>query len=92
MKDFIEIDTNVSDKKLTFLLDTQADISLVKENSLFTKIFIDTNDTITLKGITSEGVLSRGKAKINLNIDDVVIPHDFNVVSFDFPIPADGIL
>lgn len=92
MKDFIEIDTNVSDKKLTFLLDTQADISLVKENSLFTKIFIDTNDTITLKGITSEGVLSKGKAKINLNIDDVVIPHDFNVVSFDFPIPADGIL
>lgn len=78
---------------LTFLLDTQAEISLIKSNALTKNVHIDEYDFCTLKGITKDQISSLGSCKIFLNLQNrYEVEQSFQVVSPSFPIPTHGIL
>lgn len=90
MRDFVEI--ILGDLQLTFLVDTQADNSIIKIGSIFNKNSINYNEKIWLKGITDEGIESIGTIHCNLTVGQMEIKTKFHVVSEDFPIPSNGLL
>lgn len=51
--DFVSIRTNLSNKNLLFLVDTEATVSLLKFNSLSRDFNYNKNEIIKLTGITS---------------------------------------
>lgn len=75
-----------------FLIDTQADISVIKESALNYDTSINSGDTITIKGVTSSKTESLGTTETTIILDEVDIPHTFHVVPSDFGIPSDGII
>lgn len=74
------------------MVDTQADVSIIKINSINSDVQIDENEIIQLKGITDGIIYSLGTAKINLIFNDHFISHKFNIVNEEFPIPSNGII
>ena len=70
-------------------MDSQGDVSVIKAESIKNPSNINSNDTIKLRGITSECVNSLGSIKLEMIFDDgVTIEHKFQVVDNDFPIPS----
>lgn len=86
------LDTNVSDKQCVFLVDTQADISVLKQQSVNELAKIDEDDIINIKGVTNGVTSSLGTVDIDLKHDSYLIPQIFHIVPNDFNIGADGIL
>lgn len=76
---------------LTLLVDTGADVSLIKLIH-FTNDQINTNRITTLSGIGQGKIRSIGTTFFDLKFKNFLIPHTFHVVSDDFPIPCDGII
>lgn len=76
----------------TFLIDSQADISVIKKSSLCQDTFIDTANITNIYGVTSGKVTSYGTLSSTLTFNNHNIDHEFTVVSGDFPIPTDGII
>lgn len=73
-------------------MDTQADISVLKENVLKENSNFNHLDTIKIRGITNNAIYSLGTIETDLIIDDFAINHTFHVVPEEFYIPSDGIL
>lgn len=76
---------------MTFLIDTGADHSLLKEN-VIESTNVDNNQQINIHGI-GQGV----EHSIEMIVTEVqtgkfIIPHNFHVVNCKFPIPCAGIL
>lgn len=92
LKDFIEIITNIDEKPLIFLIDSQADCCIVKKKNIGSNLELNTDDTMILRGITPEGIESFGSICPHLKFDDTLIEHEFQVVEDSFPIPSDGII
>lgn len=90
--DFINIPCNAASGNCTFLVDTQADISIFKENSIYNNINVNSLRTINIKGITSDTISTIGTALIELNIGDRIIGHEFHIVPDTFNINTDGII
>jgi len=88
LRDFIQLEINTGEI-LTFLVDTQADVSLIKIEAANT---INEYDKIQLRGITDESIETNGTTRINLVLPKTLIEHKFHVVDNDFPIPSDGII
>ena len=67
---------NYNNKKLAFLVDTGADISICKESTISNneKIF---DDQITLTGITKDKVNSMGLANLELKIYEINLENQF---------------
>lgn len=77
----------------TFILDTQADISVIKLDSVINKSKIDTLNTITIRGVTNGKTESHGSIDTEIMLGKgVEILHKFHVVENDFGIPSDGII
>lgn len=77
----------------TFLIDTQADLSLIKINKLIDRTRINTENITTLTGITEYGKMDTiGTIDTFLLFGDHMIPHSLHVVPNDFFIPCDGII
>lgn len=76
----------------TFLLDSQADISVIKSSSLLSDTLIDTLNITNIIGITDGKVQSLGTTTLSLLVDHSTLSHSITVVPNDFPIPTDGIL
>lgn len=78
-------------KKLIFLVDTGADISIVIENS---DDFDDIQDNyiIDIKEISQEVTKSRGLTSIEMQTTKYIIQHDFHIYNLEFAIPCDDIL
>lgn len=74
------------------MIDTQADISVIKLSSIRSNIHLNKNDIINVKGITNDIIPSIGLAYINLFIKHLTIQHPFHVVPEDFNIPVDAII
>ena len=75
------------------MVDSQAEISLIKLDSLGEDQIIDTSDWTELTGITSGCVRSHGSTLLKLFLSrKSSISHAFQVVDRNFPIPFDGIL
>lgn len=78
---------------MIFLVDTQADVSLIKYNSIkHFESLLNKTDIISLRGITEDATNSLGSLILDLEISDIKIPNKFHVVSDLFPIPSNGIL
>lgn len=55
LSEFVVLDTDVTDGPCTLLVDTQADISTIKENVAQNDLDLDIDDIIEIKGVT-EGI------------------------------------
>lgn len=89
--DFVTIKTDGSFEPCTFLVDTQADVSIFKCSSLKCNIFVDTYSKIKIKGITNSTLESLGTINLKLFLKKH-ITHAFHLVSDEFNIKTDGIL
>lgn len=84
-----------SDKKLSFLIDTGASISLIKHNSLNPKrTSLDIKDIITITGINPNiPITTVGSSEINLSLPKLNINFRINVINaYKISSPYDGIL
>lgn len=86
------LETNISNKPLTFLLDTQADISLVKLSSIYENINLNKFDVINIKGITPDQISTHGSIFTNIYSQNYKLSTLLHVVPDEFDIPVDGIL
>ncbi|KAK2578538.1 hypothetical protein KPH14_012027 [Odynerus spinipes] len=75
-------------QRAEFLVDTGADISLVKENEIVPEAHRNFNKTINLKGITSEITSTIAEIPIEINKN----MHNLHIVAENFPIKENGIL
>ena len=82
---------NYKNTKLSFLIDTGADISICKLN-LINKDEKIKDETITLTGITKEKVGSNGIANLKFDIYGKQLNNNFHLVNSHFPIQSSGIL
>lgn len=80
------------EKPCTLIVDTGADVSLIKENILKPITNIYTAQKCILNGITEGKSESIGLAHTNVEINGVEIPIDFQVVESNFPFRTNGIL
>lgn len=90
--DYIELKTNVSENNIYFLVDSQADISVIKLNSLNGKYKINVSEQIEIRGVVPTPIKSLGCINIELFIENFIIIHKFHVMPNDFNIPCDAIL
>lgn len=80
-----------SNRLLIFLVDTGADISLLKQfNNDYYRL--NTSHITTISGIGQGTIKSLGSIQLDLRVNNFIIPHEFHIVHGDFPIPCDGIL
>lgn len=80
------------DKSCTLIVDTGADVSLIKENILQPTTNIYTNHKCMINGVTSGQIETIGISHTNILMNGVKIPLNFQVVDKEFPIATDGIL
>lgn len=90
--DFILLDLNVADNKLSFLVDTQADVSILKSSSITTFQNYNTSEKITIKGITNNEMSSLGSIIASIYSKRFEIKHKFHVMDNSVNTPSDGII
>lgn len=76
----------------TFLVDTQSDISLIKQSDISNPSTIDTTKKIYIKACIPGIVQTIGVIDAFIIIDDTKIPYRFHVVPSNFLIPTNGII
>lgn len=93
MSDFVNVHSEFNPQKSTFLVDSQADISIFKVSSIQnSNIFINSLEKVNIKGITNHKISSLGLAYAYLYFNNFDLQCQFHIVSDEFEIPADGIL
>lgn len=90
--DYIEVKTNISDENLSLLVDSQADVCVIKQNGLHLDIEIDTTDVIEITGVIKTPIYSLGTVNIKFFVNNLIITHKFHVMPNHFNIPSDGII
>lgn len=92
--DYITISCHIYGEYHTFdfLVDTQADICVLRQSSIFGSPQLNTNDVINIRGITNDTLQSFGTLVVSLELSDETISHEFHVVPDDFNIDCDGII
>jgi hypothetical protein len=85
---------DIKDKELHLLLDTGADISLLKECILLqNNLKLNKTCIIELKGISKEPVFTKGVCNIPIKLNNnKAITHPFHIVPDSIPIKSDGLL
>lgn len=74
------------------MVDSQADISIIKSNCVPKRTPIDNTDLVRIQGVTTGFLTSIGSIHFNLLLEKLQIPHLFHIVDDSFPIPTDGII
>lgn len=90
--DFINITTTAANGAQTFLIDTQADISVIKETSIENQLLVDQNETIFIKGITNATIQTTGSTHLQIHLGNQIITHKFHIVPDIFNIHVEGII
>lgn len=90
--DFIKVQCNISQHTCSFLLDTQAEISIIKISSLHKAILFDSSDYIDIKGVTDQLIRTLGSINAELLFPEQSLFQHLYIVPDDFDIPSDGIL
>ena len=80
------------ENKLTFLLDTGADLSVIKRSSLKFRVKYALKGGISIKGISDMIMKTEGTITLKLFTDTHETTHTFHVVGSEFGIQYDGIL
>lgn len=92
VSDFISVPSPSTKNNLHILIDTEAEISILKLSSINNLQIINRSDTIFMRGITTEKQQSLGSIKIPIIFHHLSIEHTFHIVSNDFPLTCNGIL
>lgn len=82
----------MNQNKLILLLDTQADISVLKLSSIELQNPINTAAQVLIKGVTHESIQTVGTLRASLSFNSLITTMDFHIVPEEFNIPVDGIL
>lgn len=92
--DYVTINCTINEihQTFNFLVDTQADICVIKQSSISGNPFVDTTNIINIRGIARDSLRSYGTTNIDLHVNDDLITHEFHLVPEDFNIDSDGIL
>lgn len=92
LSDMIRLSSNVSNRKLEMLTDSEADISLIKVNALQHNFILNEKENMILRGITDGRVKTLGTVLIELDFNNIIMEHKFHVVDHKFDIPTNGLL
>lgn len=93
LANYLKIRTSMTgEQPITLIIDTGADISIIKNHKINSHQVIYHNEYCNIKGITNEAVRSLGTTTTDLLLREYSCKHTFHLVSQNFPIPADGIL
>lgn len=90
--DYIEVETNVTDGPANTLIDSQADVCVLKESSLNGNYTLNSDDIISITGVVDKPIFSLGSIYVELNFQGTIISQKFYVMPNDFCIPCDGII
>lgn len=90
--DYVELAFSASGYDCTFLVDTGADISLIKISSLKKNGCINNKEIIKITGVGKEPIFTLGVIFADLSVKNFKIEHKYHVVPDDFNIPSEGIL
>jgi O-acetyl-ADP-ribose deacetylase (regulator of RNase III) len=74
------------------LLDTGADLNIIKLDSLSDEVIVNVDDTYELQGIHENLVSTMGSVLLDIQIGNSTKQVQFQVVPTTFPIPQDGIM
>lgn len=77
---------------VNLLLDTGADLNVIKLGSLSDEVKVNVDDTYELQGIHENLVSTIGSVLLDIQIGDSTKQIQFQVVPTTFPIPQDGIM
>lgn len=84
---------DASNQNNSFLIDSGAEISLIKVENIKTTELINIQEKCNITGINLETIETLGTISTFLNLPNgIKIPHKFQIVPQDLPIPTDGIL
>jgi len=78
--------------QLKFLIDTGAEISVVKDSSLNKEIIYELTEGISIKGISGSFLKTEGTARLKLFTETHETEHVFHVMGSGFSCQYDGIL
>lgn len=92
VSNFIQLKLDASDKINTFLVDTGADISVLKAGSVKPYWTFNPDNHCSIRGITAGERESYGSIDCLIFTENNTIENTFHLVGNDFPIPTDGIL
>lgn len=90
--DYVNVNAFNCKNNLNLLHDNQADICLIKLNTIMDETTIDKSDIINVIGITETPITAIGSFHVELIFDDLTITHPFYVVPNNINVPTDGIL
>lgn len=90
--DYIELNTNVTEANASFLVDSQADICVLKQQGLTNDYQLNTSEIIEITGVSKNPIYSLGTVNVDINLGKISITHKFHIVSNDFNIPSEGII
>lgn len=80
-------------KSASLLVDTGSAVSILKLSKTDGDAFIDTENSVRLKGITENFVTTLGVCIGEIQLaENIFISNPFHIVPDDFPIPTDGII
>lgn len=89
---FATLKIETCDKPVILIVDTGADVSIIKENTLKYDTDIYVNQNCIINGVTDGKLQTIGCTYTNVILNNFKIPHTFQAATKDFPIFADGIL
>lgn len=89
----LNLDIANSNKVMSFIIDTGADISVIKQNKIDPLTFCYPRIKYRATGITTEAIETKAMVVGNLLFkNDKKCSHNFHIVSADLPISTDGLL
>lgn len=89
----LTVNMSCSTEKITFIIDTGAEISIVKLNKLDQNTKVNIRDKITISGVTHGNIMrSIGKTFSNIYLSHIPFGHDFHIFSSNVQLYCDGIL
>ena len=91
--DYVTLELDVSKgEKLYFLVDSGADISLVKSKKLLGTVECEPKDRVRVKSIGGSTFETHGVIETRIKIDELEIPYRFQLVSEQVDLKGDGVL
>jgi len=87
----LRVDISEEDE-LLFLIDTGADISLLKGNKLIGSTEYDPHKKVKVKCVDGSPMETHGALKAKIELPERPVVHDFQLVNKQVDIPCDGIL
>lgn len=86
------LDSSITDDQCTYLVDSQADITILKEKSVNNFESIDRDEIIEIKGVTDGVIESIGTIEAELMYNGIALPQKIHIVPDNFNIEVDGIV